>query len=169
MIEEARQDSVANKLKSFGNYIQLLEVGNQPYKWKRTQSTRQKWQAMFVTENKQKYYFEAFKVSIGWEVIFHAFSRGDDSMGITGTQKTSAVRVFSTVANILEEFVKEVSPNMFSFTADKTEKDGVGSRAKLYSRFAKVFAKKHGYRTREMDKSDEVHFVFINVDKSKKK
>jgi len=147
-------------MKSFVQYIQLQEVGNQPYRWKRNRFIEDKvWNASFVTDNKQTYHFEALKVSIGWEIIFHASQTGND-MGITGTQGTSAVRVFSTVAKLLEVFVKEVSPNLFSFTADKTEKDGAGSRTKLYSRFAKVFARKNGYNTRELDKSDEVHFVF---------
>jgi hypothetical protein len=113
-----------------------------------------------VTDNKEEYVFEALKKSIGWEVLFHANWDDDNYMGVTGTQGTSAIRVFSTVANIFETFVKEVTPDMVSFTADKTERDGKSVRTKLYSRFAKVFAKKHGYRMSELDKRDEIHFVF---------
>ena len=48
-------------MKSFGEYIQLIqEVGNRPYKWKKEPSGGQAgsvWEAVFVTNNKQKYYF----------------------------------------------------------------------------------------------------------------
>ena len=147
-------------MKSFVNYTQLQEIGNQPYRWKRTLFTEQVWQAVFVTDNKQKYVFKALKVGASWEVLFHAVGRENDSMGITGTQGTSALRVFSTVAKIFETFMKEKSAGMVSFTADKTERDGKSVRTKLYSRFAKSFAKKHGYRMSELDKRDEIHFVF---------
>jgi hypothetical protein len=154
-------------MKSFSNYTQLQEVGNQPYRWKRERSTNQIWRATFVTDNKEEYVFEALKKSIGWEVLFHANWDDDNYMGVTGTQGTSAIRVFSTVANIFETFVKEVSPNMFSFTADKTEGDGTSVRSKLYSRFAKLFARKNGYHTRELDKNDELEFVFVRKSKRK--
>ena len=147
-------------MKSFSSYMQLQEIGNQPYRWKRTLFTEQVWQAVFVADNKQKYVFKALKVGASWEALFHAVGREDDSMGITGTQGTSALRVFSTVAKIFETFMKEKSAGMVSFTADKTERDGKSVRTKLYSRFAKSFAKKHGYRMSELDKRDEIHFVF---------
>jgi len=147
-------------MKSFISHMQLQEIGNQPYRWKQDRFIEDKvWTASFVTDNKQKYHFEALKVADGWEIIFSASQTGNDT-GITGTQGASAVRVFSTVAKLLEVFVKEVSPNKFSFAADKSEADGTSVRAKLYSRFAKVFAKKNGYNTKELNKSDEVHFVF---------
>jgi hypothetical protein len=154
-------------MKTFGHYIQALnEIGGQPYKWKRTASTERLWRAEFVTNNKEKYIFEALKIGARWEVLFHADWKDDNNMGVTGTQGTGAVRVFSTVATIFETFVKEVEPDMVSFTADKTERDGKSVRTKLYSRFAKVFAKKHGYDMKEVDKGDEMHFVFS---KEKKK
>ena len=152
-------------MKSFSNYIQLQEIGNQPYSWKVDRHLEDKvWNASFVTDNKQTYHFEALKVADGWEIIFHASQTGND-MGITGTQGTSAVRVFSTVAKLLEAFVKKVSPNKFSFTADKSEGDGKSVRAKLYARFAKLFARKNGYTTKETDKGHEVHFVFLRKKK----
>jgi hypothetical protein len=167
------------KMKSFNDYIELQEVGNQPYRWKRTASKERLWRAEFVTDNKEEYVFEALKVKyramfatrgrnekgIGWQVLFHANWEDVNNMGVTGTQGTSAIRVFSTVANIFETFVKEVTPDMVSFTADKTERDGKSVRSKLYSRFAKVFAKKHGYDMKEVDKSDEMHFVFVKKEK----
>ena len=153
------------------SFIQHLhEVGNQPYKWtKLTTSTDSRhWKATFVTDkDKKKYIFEALKVSIGWEVIFHsAYAEDDDYMGVTGTQGTSAVRVFGTVAQIFEAFVKEITPIKISFTADKTEGTLRGSRSKIYSRFAKRFAKKHGYDLKEKDAGDETVFIFSS---SKKK
>ena len=147
-------------MKSFNSYIQLHEVGNQPYRWKRTVSSKTRWEARFIADNKEKYLFNAGRVNIGWDIIFESLSSSDYGMGITGTQGTSAIRVFSTVANILEAFVKEVEPDTFLFSADKTEWDGTGGRAKLYSRFSKMFAKKNGYDIKELDKRDEIKFVF---------
>ena len=164
-------------MKSFGEYIQLIqEVGNRPYKWKKEPSGGQAgsvWEAVFVTNNKQKYYFIANRIGREWEVAFEAHDSFDssgssDSFGITGTQGAGAIRVFSTVAEILEAFVKDIKPNMFSFTADKPEgKSSDGSRTKVYSRFAKLFAKKTKYTMQEIDGREAVEFLFRKKKKKK--
>ena len=162
-------------MKSFNDYIELHEVGNQPYKWTKltTSAYGRHWKATFVTtdNNKEKYIFEALRVSIGWEVIFHSADAEDydDYMGVTGTQGTSAVRVFSTVAQIFEAFVKEITPIKVTFTADKTEGTLRGSRSKIYSRFAKRFAKKHGYDLKEKDAGNETVFIFSSSSSSSTK
>ena len=152
-------------MKSFVQY--LYEVGNQPYKWKRTGSskigTKTKWQATFKTDSKQKYVFQADKYDKydqQWYVVFHLSGGGDDSMGVSGTEGTSAIRVFGTVAQIFEAFVKEVKPEDMEFIADKSEGSLRGSRSKIYSRFAKKFAAKHGYNLKEKDAGDETVFQF---------
>ena len=166
MWEKNRKHTAGRKeMKTFNQYLLIQEVGDQPYKWKRTKSRRRQWQATFKTDNKQKYVFQADKYDgQQWNVVFYLFGASwhpeDDSMGVTGSQGTSAVRVFSTVAKIFETFVKEVAPDMISFAADKSERDGKSVRTKLYSRFAKSFAKKHGYDMKELDKRDEIKFVF---------
>jgi len=167
-------------MKSFNQY--LYEVGNQPYKWKRTGfskiGTKTKWRAAFKTDNnKQKYIFHAEKYDKydqQWYVVFQlakaSWHPEDDSwgMGVTGSQGTSAVRVFGTVAQIFEAFVKEVKPEDMEFIADKSEGSLRGSRSKIYSRFAKKFAAKHGYNLKEKDAGDETVFQFSSKKKGKK-
>ena len=161
-------------MKSFSQYLLIQEVGDQPYKWKRTKSRRRQWQATFKTDNKQKYVFQADKYDgEQWNVVFYLFGASwhpeDDSMGVTGSQGTSAVRVFGTVAQIFEAFVKEVKPENIEFIADKTEGSLRGARSRIYSRFAKKFAAKHGYNLKEKDAGDETVFLFSSKKKGKKK
>ena len=154
-------------MKSFSQYLLIQEVGNQPYKWKRTKSRKRQWQATFKTDNKQKYVFQADKYDgQQWNVVFYLFGASwlpeDDSMGVTGSQGTSAVRVFGTVAQIFEAFVKEVKPEIMEFIADKSEGSLRGSRSKIYSRFAKRFAAKHGYDLKEKDDGADTIFLFTS-------
>ena len=81
-------------------------------------------------------------------------------MGITGTEGTSAIRVLGTVAQIFEAFVKDVNPDKIEFAADKSEGSGTEARSKIYSRFAKMFARKHGYKLKERDVDNEKVFGF---------
>ena len=83
-------------------------------------------------------------------------------MGISGTEGTSAIRVFGTVAQIFDAFVKDVNPDKIGFTADKSEGSGTEARSKIYSRFAKMFARKHGYKLSVKDEGDDRIFKFTN-------
>ena len=88
-------------------------------------------------------------------------------MGLTGTEGTSAIRVLGTVAQIFDAFVKDVNPDRIEFEADKSEGSGTGARSKIYSRFAKMFARKHGYKLSVKDAGDETIFKFTNNNKKK--
>ena len=157
-------------MKSFVQH--LHEVGNRPYSWKRTGSrdSRTQWRATFNTSppQKSKYVFQADVYDQHWQVVFHLFG-ARDSMGISGTEGTSAIRVFGTVAQIFEAFVKEVKPEDIEFVADKSEGSLRGSRSKIYSRFAKKFAAKHGYNLKEKDEGSETVFQFSSKKKAMKK
>ena len=141
-------------MKTFKHYIS--ESLNRPYKWKKVKSNKMgvgdKWTAEFVTENGAKYIFDATKdYGNQWEVWFKLVSLNDDnskdinSLGVTGTEGSSAIRVFGTVKEIFEKFVKQKKPQALMFMADKRGGSERGSRAKLYNRFAKVFARENGY------------------------
>ena len=165
-------------MKSFVQH--LHEVGNQPYKWKRIESSETRWKATFETDkNKQKYVFQAdmYELSASirpslpgkqWHVVFHLFGEGDNSMGVSGTEGTSAIRGFGTVAQIFEAFVKEVKPEVMEFIADKSEGSLRGARSRIYSRFAKRFATKHGYDLKEKNDPHETLFQFSSKKKGKK-
>ena len=156
-------------MKSFVQHLQ--EVGNRPYSWKRTGSrdSRTQWRATFNTAppQKSKYVFQADVYDQHWQVVFHLFG-ARDSMGISGTQGTSAIRVFGTVAQIFEAFVKEVKPEVMEFIADKSEGSLRGARSRIYSRFAKRFATKHGYDLKEKNDPHETVFQFSSKKKGKK-
>ncbi len=134
-------------MKSFVQYTQLHEIGNQPYKWKRLQSGKMKWSAKFTTDNGADYQFEATKdYGMNWDVSFLLTSSDSaDTMGITGTEGTSAIRVLGTIKDIFETFVKQKKPQVIRFMADKRGGSERGSRGKLYDRFARAFARENGY------------------------
>ena len=146
-------------MKSFVQH--LHEVGNRPYSWKRTGSrdSRTQWRATFNTPQKSKYVFQADVYDQHWQVVFHLFG-AHDSMGLTGTEGTSAIRVLGTVAQIFDAFVKDVNPDEIKFEADKDEGSGNEARFKIYSRFAKMFARKHGYKLKEKHYGYETIFKF---------
>ena len=135
-------------MKSFVQYTQLHEIGNRPYKWKRIQSNKMKWSAKFTTDKGADYQFDATKDHGNqWEIWFKLVSEDFriDNLGVTGTEKTSAIRVLGTVKEIFENFVKQKKPQAIMFLADKRGGSERGSRAKLYDRFAKTFARENGY------------------------
>ncbi len=155
-------------MKSFVQH--LHEVGNRPYSWKRTGSrdSRTQWRATFNTAQKSsKYVFQADVYDQHWQVVFHLFG-ARDSMGISGTEGTSAIRVFGTVAQIFDAFVKDVNPDRIEFEADKSEGSGTGARSKIYSRFAKMFARKHGYKLSVKDEGDDRIFKFTTTRRRQK-
>jgi len=163
-------------------YTELQESLNRPYKWKKGRSTSKSWTASFVTDDKYKYNFNAVYVNGngngnkkeegGWGVTFSLTNPPDDKqfskLGLTGTAGgTGALRVFATIKNIFETFVKEISPAMVAFSADKTE-NLRGTRSKLYGRFAKKFAVQYGYELKIKDNAIDVDFVFLRKKKKKK-
>ena len=145
-------------------YRNLQEALNRPYRWKRGLSSNRGWNASFKVDKNQEYNFRALKVVDRWEVVFWLNDSGkgfdDESMGVTGTAGGSgALRVFSTIVQIFEVFVKEVEPIEIKFSADKTESTRT-TRAKLYHRFAKRFAKEYGYKLKMKDNVIDVDFIF---------
>jgi hypothetical protein len=142
------------------SFIQHLhEIADHPYQWKRTKKTKKYWEAKFKTNKKGIGYtfeaafydednipFDAIEET-HWQIHFEELSKksvkGDsDNFKTTGSQGMSAGRVLATIKEICDVFVKETKPNTILFSANK--KDGK-SREKIYSRFAKQFAKNHNY------------------------
>jgi hypothetical protein len=67
----------------------------------------------------------------------------DDRFLITGLAGTAAIKIFTTVAVQILDFIKSEQPDKISFTAVKTKGEGP-SRAKLYDRMTKRMTPK-GY------------------------
>ena len=74
-----------------------------------------------------------------WDVSF-VDDEGNVS-DVTGTAGTAAVKVFSTVYAIIQDWVKKEKPTIFMFGADKSESL---SRSKLYDRMVRSL-KPSGY------------------------
>ena len=74
-----------------------------------------------------------------WDVSF-VDDEGNVS-AVTGTAGTAAVKVFSTVYAIIQDWIKKEKPTMFMFGADKSESL---SRSKLYDRMVRSL-KPSGY------------------------
>jgi len=149
-------------------YRNLQESLNKPYRWKRGLSSKRGWNATFKVDKNQEYNFRALKVVDRWEIVFWLNNKGkgfdDESMALTGTAGAGATKVFATIVQIFEVFVKEVKPTKIKFTADKTE--GVRTtRAKLYARFATKFARAYGYDLKTQDNVIDIDFLFTKKKK----
>ena len=147
-------------------YRSLQEALNRPYKWRRGRSTANLWQAEFTADKKSKYKFKAQQKKKYWEVEFKMKNppEGTGERGITGTAGAGATKVFATIIQIFEVFVKENTPDSIKFTADKTE--GVRTtRAKLYARFATKFARAYGYDLKTQDNVVDIDFLFTKKNK----
>jgi hypothetical protein len=154
-------------------YTELQESLNRPYKWKKGRSTSKSWTASFATDDKYKYKFNAVyvkrKEGVSWGVTFSLENPPADKklskLGLTGTAGgAGALRIFATIKNIFETFVKEVSPDKITFSADKTE-NVRGTRVRLYDRFTKKFAAQYGYELEIKDNVIDVDYVFRRINK----
>jgi hypothetical protein len=70
-----------------------------------------------------------------WQITFEIRGAGGKPHDISKTG--NEFKVFATVAEILNEYLKKVEPEIFWFTAKEP------SRAKLYDRFAKLIVRNH--------------------------
>lgn len=87
-----------------------------------------------------------------WDI---AFAR-DGDFDMTGDG--DAQRIFATIIAMITEFYRMKAPDLISFSADKSNYGINGSRAKLYSRLAKMFARKIGYNMQFFDAGAEAVF-----------
>ena len=115
--------------------MKLLEVLNKPAEWKWFKTSSRQWTALFIIDN-NKYVFQAETSDMeSWQITFEIRGTGGKPHDISKTG--NEFKVFATVAEILNEYLKKVEPEIFWFTAKEP------SRAKLYDRFAKLIVRKH--------------------------
>lgn len=79
-----------------------------------------------------------------WSLMFDV---GGD-MGVTG--RGDASRVFATVLDAIQRFIRAQSPKRIAFDAEKSKS---GSRIRLYTALVKRFASRVGYRLVSNDTS----------------
>jgi len=77
-----------------------------------------------------------------WQVEFYR----SNSQAVTG--EGDAQRIFATVLNAIQQFIKEHQPKRLTFSASKEVDPGQStqSRSKLYDRLVQRYAKSAGYR-----------------------
>ena len=115
--------------------MKLLEVLNKPAEWKWFKTSSREWKALFTIDD-NKYVFKAETSDMErWQITFEIRGAGGKPHDISKTG--NEFKVFATVAEILNEYLKKVKPDNFWFTAKEP------SRAKLYDRFAKLIVRKH--------------------------
>ena len=115
--------------------MKLLEVLNKPAEWKWFKTSSREWKALFTIDD-NKYVFKAETDDMErYQITFEIRGAGGKPHDISKTG--NEFKVFATVAEILNEYLKKVKPDIFWFTAKEP------SRAKLYDRFAKLIVRKH--------------------------
>ena len=115
--------------------MKLIEILNKPAEWKWFLKAPREWKALFTIDD-NKYVFKAETSDMErWQITFEIRGAGGKPHDISKTG--NEFKVFATVAEILNEYLKKVKPEIFWFTAKEP------SRAKLYDRFAKLIVRKH--------------------------
>ena len=96
-----------------------------------------------------------------WEVDFYRNNRQD----VTG--EGDAQRIFATVLNAIQKFVKKYKPDRLKFLADKDVHSGRNgeSRAKLYDRLVQRYARAWGYRVFRAETGRIVQYEFSRLSK----
>ena len=133
--------------------MKLLEVLNKPAEWKWFKTSSREWKALFTIDD-NKYVFKAETSDMErWQITFEIRGAGGKPHDISKTG--NEFKVFATVAEILNEYLKKVKPDNFWFTAKEP------SRAKLYDRFAKLIVRKHPkYKAVSNVKSNQKFYEF---------
>ena len=89
-----------------------------------------------------------------WQVEFYR----NNSQEVTGGG--DAQRVFATVLNAIQKFIKKHKPQLLRFSASKEVEPGQNSqsRAKLYDRLVQRYANAWGYEMYQEDHGDQVTY-----------
>ena len=133
--------------------MKLTEILNKPAKWKWFKTNWREWTALFIIDD-NKYVFKAETDDMErYQITFEIRGTGGKPHDISKTG--NEFKVFATVAEILNEYLKKVKPDNFWFTAKEP------SRAKLYDRFAKLIVRKHPkYKAVSNVKSNQKFYEF---------
>ena len=133
--------------------MKLTEILNKPAKWKWFKTNWREWTALFIIDD-NKYVFKAETDDMErYQITFEIRGTGGKPHDISKTG--SEFKVFATVAEILNEYLKKVEPENFWFSAKEP------SRAKLYDRFAKLIVRKHPkYKAVSNVKSNQKFYEF---------
>lgn len=144
------------------------EAFDQPYKLKWEKSEFGDWDALAQLDdgNYLSIMFNKEENDEGeeaWVVEFHR----NNSQEVTG--EGDAQKVFATVLNAIQTFIKKYKPNKLTFSASKEVEPGQNaqSRAKLYDSLVQRYARAWGYRAFRADTGDKVVYELNRIAKVK--
>lgn len=154
----------------------LAEAFDQPYpsKWEKSDYGDVDVLAKLPDGGPLSIMFNKQQDSDGEEIIQVEFYR-NNSQDVTG--EGDAQRVFSTVLNAIQQYVKKYKPARLSFSASKNVDPTIyyepgqpqpnpESRAKLYDRLVQRYAKAWGYRAFRADNGDLVIYELSRIQRN---
>ena len=145
-------------MKSFRQFkTQINELFDRPAQWRLVLYDDDLWVYVAnINDKKLQVNFQLSNDDI-WVVTFSI----DGDLAITG--EGDEIKIFSTVLDVMKDFIQREVPQDLYFTAAKTPESN-NSRIKLYTRLIKRFARDHGYRlVRTDDGREEVGYTLVRV------
>ena len=159
----------------------LNEIGNTtlPYEWSVWKSSRQHFRATARTTTDDIQLLITFALDLYSGMTDVVFSRNVDSGSFSGqswsTKKTGEgeqFKIFSTVKNVIEDFVKKYESERgerdmpigaIRFSADKDQGGGENSRTSLYRTWAKKYARQVGGKFEEKkDRRENSYTIYFS-------
>lgn len=136
----------------------LKELFDKPYKWQWTKKGPEGYYAVFYNKDGHEISFRAIYNTYqqNWEIIFKRNFR------ISKTGEGDAFAIFTTISEILIDFIRMVCPFELTIMADKPERtDGYldDNRSKLYEKGLKIIARKVNYDLEILNTNDKTLFV----------
>ena len=147
-------------MKSFKQFkTQINELFDKPARWQMTRDSRGAVDYQSNVNGKDLVVVFDIIASGTWEVIFTV----DSELAVTGEGDGDEMKVFSTVLDIISDFIKNKDPEKLYFTAEKSPVYG-SSRIRLYNRLVKRFASSRGYRLKDKDDAGwKVSYTLVKI------
>jgi hypothetical protein len=178
-VDHSKDDQVVAELKAalqaHKKEQDISEAFNQPYKTKSEKSEHGDVDmlAKLPDGSNLSIMFNQEYGDEGEEVVQVEFYR-NNSQDVTG--EGDAQRIFATVLDSIQKYIKKYKPQRLSFSAskevdmdaDNVEKFNPESRAKLYDRLVQRYARAWGYRAFRADNGSIVRYELSRIQKSMK-
>ena len=147
-------------MKSFRQFkTQINELFDKPARWQMTRDSRGAVDYQSNVNGKDLVVVFDIIASGTWEVIFTV----DSELAVTGEGDGDEMKVFSTVLDIMSDFIKNKDPEQLYFTAEKSPVYG-SSRIRLYNRLVKRFASSRGYMLKDKDDAGwKVSYTLVKI------
>lgn len=141
--------------------MRLFELFDQQYAYTWNTQDQDIWRGYFTTKTDDRVRVNIEEREEFGEEDWHIVFSREQEHDVTGGG--DAIKIFSTVIAMTEDFIQAMKPPTIKFNADKSE--GGMSRSRLYNRLIKRFAGKNGYTYDITDLDDGVVYNLIRKDK----